>query len=241
MDDSHRPSVPRSRAPEVRDPHRAHGGSARRDAQAVEVRRRQGLRLVLGVRSLSGIAPPRWRHELLRGDRDPDRGRHGHAAHSTGQRRLLRRVPQSRAARQVAHHHRPSVERPRRLRARRRLARRRGEGLRLRLSVHGPREDMLEEYAQIMRLLLDPEQPRASFEGKHFRVADAPNNPTPLQPRIPIWTGGAARSARSGRPRDTPTDGMGPTSARTTGSTRARSSTSGARRRGATRRRSCAL
>ncbi|HWM79023.1 MAG TPA: LLM class flavin-dependent oxidoreductase, partial [Methylomirabilota bacterium] len=39
----------------------------------------------------------------------------------------------------------------------------------------GPREDMLEEYAQIMRLLLDPEQPRASFEGKHFRVADAPN------------------------------------------------------------------
>ena len=54
----------------------------------------------------------------------------------------------------------------------------------------GPREDMLEEYAQIMRLLLDPEQRRASFEGKHFRVADAPNNPKPLQPRIPIWIGG---------------------------------------------------
>jgi alkanesulfonate monooxygenase SsuD/methylene tetrahydromethanopterin reductase-like flavin-dependent oxidoreductase (luciferase family) len=49
---------------------------------------------------------------------------------------------------------------------------------------------MLEEYAQIMRLLLDPEQRRASFEGKHFRVANAPNNPKPLQPRIPIWIGG---------------------------------------------------
>jgi alkanesulfonate monooxygenase SsuD/methylene tetrahydromethanopterin reductase-like flavin-dependent oxidoreductase (luciferase family) len=49
---------------------------------------------------------------------------------------------------------------------------------------------MLEEYAQIMRLLLDPEQRRASFEGKHFRVTDAPNNPKPLQPRIPIWIGG---------------------------------------------------
>jgi alkanesulfonate monooxygenase SsuD/methylene tetrahydromethanopterin reductase-like flavin-dependent oxidoreductase (luciferase family) len=54
----------------------------------------------------------------------------------------------------------------------------------------GPREDMLEEYAQIMRLLLDPEQRRADFEGKHFRVVNAPNNPKPLQPRIPIWIGG---------------------------------------------------
>jgi len=54
----------------------------------------------------------------------------------------------------------------------------------------GPREDMLEEYAQIMRLLLDPEQRRTSFEGKHFRVTDAPNNPKPVQPRIPIWIGG---------------------------------------------------
>ena len=50
----------------------------------------------------------------------------------------------------------------------------------------GPREDMLEEYAQIMRLLLDPERRRVTFEGKHFRVVDAPNNPKPLQPRVPI-------------------------------------------------------
>jgi F420-dependent oxidoreductase-like protein len=54
----------------------------------------------------------------------------------------------------------------------------------------GPREDMLEEYAQIMRLLLDPGVPRATFEGRHFRVVDAPNNPKPLQPRMPIWIGG---------------------------------------------------
>ncbi|HKC99235.1 MAG TPA: LLM class flavin-dependent oxidoreductase, partial [Methylomirabilota bacterium] len=47
----------------------------------------------------------------------------------------------------------------------------------------GPREDMLEEYAQILRLLLDPEQKRASFLGKHFQVSNAPNYPKPLQPR----------------------------------------------------------
>jgi len=54
----------------------------------------------------------------------------------------------------------------------------------------GPREDMLEEYAQIMRLLLDPEQRRTNFQGKHFSMTNAPNYPKPLQPRIPIWIGG---------------------------------------------------
>jgi alkanesulfonate monooxygenase SsuD/methylene tetrahydromethanopterin reductase-like flavin-dependent oxidoreductase (luciferase family) len=49
---------------------------------------------------------------------------------------------------------------------------------------------MLEEYAQILRLLLDPEQKRANFPGKHFQVSNAPNYPKPLQPRIPIWIGG---------------------------------------------------
>src|SRR3989442_11112192 len=53
----------------------------------------------------------------------------------------------------------------------------------------GPREDMLEEYAQILRLLLDPEQKRANFQGKHFQASNAPNYPKPLQPRIPIWIG----------------------------------------------------
>jgi alkanesulfonate monooxygenase SsuD/methylene tetrahydromethanopterin reductase-like flavin-dependent oxidoreductase (luciferase family) len=54
----------------------------------------------------------------------------------------------------------------------------------------GPREDMLEEYAQILRLLFSPEERRVNFEGKHFTVVDAPNYPKPLQPRIPIWIGG---------------------------------------------------
>src|SRR5437870_608405 len=51
----------------------------------------------------------------------------------------------------------------------------------------GVREDMLEEYAQCMRLLFDPEGRRASFHGTHFRLENAPNNPKPLQPRVPIW------------------------------------------------------
>jgi F420-dependent oxidoreductase-like protein len=54
----------------------------------------------------------------------------------------------------------------------------------------GVREDMLEEYAQIMRMLFDTETRRSSFQGKHFRLENAPNNPKPLQPRVPIWIGG---------------------------------------------------
>ena len=54
----------------------------------------------------------------------------------------------------------------------------------------GVREDMLEEYAQALRLLFDPEQPRASFSGQHYKLTNAPNNPKPLQPRIPLWIGG---------------------------------------------------
>jgi alkanesulfonate monooxygenase SsuD/methylene tetrahydromethanopterin reductase-like flavin-dependent oxidoreductase (luciferase family) len=54
----------------------------------------------------------------------------------------------------------------------------------------GPREDMLEEYAQIMRMMLDPENRRTNFQGTHFTITNAPNNPKPLQPHIPIWIGG---------------------------------------------------
>jgi alkanesulfonate monooxygenase SsuD/methylene tetrahydromethanopterin reductase-like flavin-dependent oxidoreductase (luciferase family) len=54
----------------------------------------------------------------------------------------------------------------------------------------GVREDMLEEYAQAMRLLLDPAVSRASFAGRHVRLENAPNNPKPVQPRVPIWIGG---------------------------------------------------
>ena len=54
----------------------------------------------------------------------------------------------------------------------------------------GVRQDMLEEYTQIMRMLFDREQRRTTFPGRHFRVENAPNNPKPLQPRMPIWIGG---------------------------------------------------
>jgi alkanesulfonate monooxygenase SsuD/methylene tetrahydromethanopterin reductase-like flavin-dependent oxidoreductase (luciferase family) len=54
----------------------------------------------------------------------------------------------------------------------------------------GVREDMLEEYAQVLRLLFDPEGKRANFAGRHFRLENAPNYPKPLQPRLPIWIGG---------------------------------------------------
>jgi F420-dependent oxidoreductase-like protein len=54
----------------------------------------------------------------------------------------------------------------------------------------GVREDMLEEYAQILRMLFDPGQRRSNFTGTHFRIENAPNNPKPVQPRIPIWIGG---------------------------------------------------
>ena len=104
----------------------------------------------------------------------------------------------------------------------------------------GPREDMLEEYAQIMRLLLDPEQRRANFEGKHFRVATPRTIPSRCSPAFPSGSAGAARSARCAPPRSMPTGGTAPTSVRTTGRTRAGCSTSGARRKGAIRRRSCA-
>src|SRR6266404_5226462 len=54
----------------------------------------------------------------------------------------------------------------------------------------GVREDMLEEYAQVMRMLFDTELRRSHFAGTHFRLENAPNNPRPLQPRVPIWIGG---------------------------------------------------
>ena len=54
----------------------------------------------------------------------------------------------------------------------------------------GVREDQLEEYVQVLRLLFDPATPRANFSGKHYRLHDAPCNPKPVQKRLPIWIGG---------------------------------------------------
>ena len=51
------------------------------------------------------------------------------------------------------------------------------------------REDQLEEYAEALRLLFD--RRRADFSGAHYRFVNAPNNPKPLQARLPLWIGGA--------------------------------------------------
>lgn len=52
----------------------------------------------------------------------------------------------------------------------------------------GIREDQLEEYIQVVRLLLD--EPYAEFGGSHYRLERAPNFPKPVQQRLPVWIGG---------------------------------------------------
>ena len=51
------------------------------------------------------------------------------------------------------------------------------------------REDQLEEYAEALRLLFD--KPFADFSGTHYTLQHAPNNPKPVQARLPLWIGGA--------------------------------------------------
>ena len=51
------------------------------------------------------------------------------------------------------------------------------------------REDQLEEYAEALRLLFD--EPPADFSGTHYTLRHAPNNPRPVQRRLPLWIGGA--------------------------------------------------
>jgi F420-dependent oxidoreductase-like protein len=50
------------------------------------------------------------------------------------------------------------------------------------------RLDRLEEAAQIVLGLL--RAPRTTVAGKHYRVTDAPNEPKPVQPRLPLLIGG---------------------------------------------------
>src|SRR5256886_16352077 len=52
----------------------------------------------------------------------------------------------------------------------------------------GEREDQLEEYAEVIRLLFD--RPRADFDGAHYKFVDAPNYPKPLQKGLPSGIGG---------------------------------------------------
>jgi F420-dependent oxidoreductase-like protein len=50
------------------------------------------------------------------------------------------------------------------------------------------RMDRFEEAVQILRGLLS--QPRTTFAGQYFQVADAPNQPAPVQGRLPLLIGG---------------------------------------------------
>ena len=59
----------------------------------------------------------------------------------------------------------------------------------IRFASIGEREDQLEEYAAVLRLLLGSD--RSDFSGKHYRLVNAPNNPKPLQQRLPLWIGGS--------------------------------------------------
>jgi alkanesulfonate monooxygenase SsuD/methylene tetrahydromethanopterin reductase-like flavin-dependent oxidoreductase (luciferase family) len=54
----------------------------------------------------------------------------------------------------------------------------------------GVREDMLEEYAQCLKKLFDPADKVSSFEGKHYRLVNARNNPKPVQKKVRLWIGG---------------------------------------------------
>src|SRR5258707_1596064 len=50
------------------------------------------------------------------------------------------------------------------------------------------RMDRFEEAVQILRSLLG--QPRTTFAGQYFRLQDAPNQPAPVQDRMPLLVGG---------------------------------------------------
>ncbi len=52
----------------------------------------------------------------------------------------------------------------------------------------GLREDQLDEYTQVLRLLFDKDH--ADFSGEHYTLTHAPNFPKPAQQRLPIWIGG---------------------------------------------------
>ena len=51
------------------------------------------------------------------------------------------------------------------------------------------RLDRFEEACQVVTSLL--REPRTTFEGRHYRLHDAPNQPAPVQPRLPLLIGGS--------------------------------------------------
>lgn len=64
-------------------------------------------------------------------------------------------------------------------------------------ALEAPKErvDRFEEGIRIVRSMLD--EPRTTFEGRYYTVLDAPNDPPPVQPRLPIIVGtGSPRMLR---------------------------------------------
>jgi alkanesulfonate monooxygenase SsuD/methylene tetrahydromethanopterin reductase-like flavin-dependent oxidoreductase (luciferase family) len=59
------------------------------------------------------------------------------------------------------------------------------------------RSDRFEETVQVVASLL--RQPRTTFDGRHFTLTDAPNQPAPLQERLPVLVAGSGeqRSLRT--------------------------------------------
>jgi F420-dependent oxidoreductase-like protein len=53
----------------------------------------------------------------------------------------------------------------------------------------GPRLDALDEACTVIRSLLSEQ--RTTFEGRHYRIDDAPCDPLPVQSRLPLLIGGA--------------------------------------------------
>lgn len=63
------------------------------------------------------------------------------------------------------------------------------------LEAAGDRVSRFEEGIQIVRSLLD--QPRTTFAGRFYEITDAPNDPAPVQARLPILVGtGSPRMLR---------------------------------------------
>jgi alkanesulfonate monooxygenase SsuD/methylene tetrahydromethanopterin reductase-like flavin-dependent oxidoreductase (luciferase family) len=58
----------------------------------------------------------------------------------------------------------------------------------LRLGSVAERLDRFEEACQVLTLLL--REPRTTFDGRYYRVEDAPNQPAPVQDRLPLLVGG---------------------------------------------------
>jgi alkanesulfonate monooxygenase SsuD/methylene tetrahydromethanopterin reductase-like flavin-dependent oxidoreductase (luciferase family) len=150
-------------------------------------------------------SPPRGRrHGLLRGDRHADGGRHGHHARrlGSGVYCVAYRNPGLLAKSLTTIDHLSGGRVDCGLGAGWHDVEAKAYGYAF--PSIGPAEDMLEEYAQIMRLLLDPERGARASRASTSAWSTRPTIPSRCSRAFPSGSAGAARSARSGPPRSTP-------------------------------------